>query len=74
LPHLPKNYSLLTFDLSGSGKSQGDFTTYGLREKEDIEAILMYLYRKKHLREFIIWGRSMGAVASLLFNNTMAEK
>jgi len=35
-PQLPKSYCLCLFDLSGSGKSEGEFITYGLKEKDDI--------------------------------------
>ncbi len=45
------------FDMSGSGKSEGDFTTYGLKESEDIginfayiEPIVNYLHKKKYIR------------------------
>ena len=33
---LPKQYCFCMFDLSGSGKSEGEFITYGLKEQEDI--------------------------------------
>jgi hypothetical protein len=33
---MPANYCLCMFDMSGSGKSQGDLTTYGIKECEDI--------------------------------------
>lgn len=26
-----------------------------------------FLYRKRFIKEFVIWGRSMGAVAALLY-------
>lgn len=55
--HLPLNYCLCMFDMSGSGKSEGDFTTYGLKESEDIginfayiEPIVNYLHKKKYIR------------------------
>lgn len=33
---LPENYALCAFDFSGSGKSEGDLITYGMKEKEDV--------------------------------------
>jgi hypothetical protein len=33
---LPQEFCLCIFDLSGSGKSEGDLVTYGMKEKEDI--------------------------------------
>ena len=28
---------------------------------------MAYLHKKKSIKEFVIWGRSMGAVAALLY-------
>lgn len=28
---------------------------------------MAYLTQRKHIKEFVIWGRSMGAVAALLY-------
>jgi pimeloyl-ACP methyl ester carboxylesterase len=60
--------------MSGSGKSEGEKITYGLKEQEDIssylfilEPVIDYLHKKKAIKEFVIWGRSMGAVAALLY-------
>lgn len=33
------------FDLSGGGKSQGDYVTYGIKEQEDISKILFMQHR-----------------------------
>ena len=33
---LPDHYAVCAFDFSGSGKSEGDLVTYGMKEKEDI--------------------------------------
>jgi pimeloyl-ACP methyl ester carboxylesterase len=36
IKELPANYALCSFDFSGSGKSEGDLVTYGMKEQEDI--------------------------------------
>jgi pimeloyl-ACP methyl ester carboxylesterase len=36
LPFLKENVAVCCFDFSGSGKSQGDRVTYGVKEKDDI--------------------------------------
>jgi pimeloyl-ACP methyl ester carboxylesterase len=36
---LPEQYALCAFDFSGSGKSEGDLITYGMKEKEDISML-----------------------------------
>ena len=38
----------------------------------DIECILNHLHGKLNQRQFILWGRSMGAVAALLYLATRA--
>lgn len=38
-----KGYHLCAFDFGGSGRSEGDTTTYGAREKNDILAVLQHL-------------------------------
>jgi alpha/beta superfamily hydrolase len=59
-------YDVCSFDFSGSGKSEGKFTAYGLREKDDVSAVLAWLDETQSYEEYILWGRSMGSVAILL--------
>lgn len=47
---LPPEYCLFAFDFSGSGKSEGENITYGLREAEDIEIIIEFLKHNKGIR------------------------
>ena len=65
LDHLLPNIALCVFDFAGSGRSRGSICTYGLKEHEDIVAVLDRL-ETEGFRQFVIWGRSMGAVACLL--------
>lgn len=55
------------FDFAGSGQSEGTYTTLGLRESEDCRVVVDHLMRNYGLKRFILWGRSMGAVAALLY-------
>ena len=36
LKNMPQGMAMCAFDFSGSGKSEGEKVTYGVREKEDI--------------------------------------
>ena len=36
LKSIPESMALCSFDFSGSGKSEGERVTYGVKEKEDI--------------------------------------
>lgn len=64
---MPRSYSLCLFDFSGCGRSIGNTVTYGCKEKNDIHAIVEHL-RGKNYKKFVLWGRSMGAVATLLYS------
>lgn len=63
---LPKGLSFCSFDFSGAGHSEGRFTSFGFFEQDDISTILSYL-RNEGIGEVILWGRSMGAVAALMY-------
>lgn len=61
-----QNIALFTVDLSGSGKSQGKYITLGLQEQHDLTSVLKFLDEIFQFEEYVIWGRSMGAVTALL--------
>jgi pimeloyl-ACP methyl ester carboxylesterase len=65
IDHLLPNTALFAFDFAGSGRSGGTCCTYGLKEHEDVPAVLALL-EAEGFRQFVLWGRSMGAVACLL--------
>jgi hypothetical protein len=71
--HLLPVTALFCFDFSGSGKSAGTVSSYGLKEQDDIRAVLEMLQAEGY-RKFILWGRSMGAVACLLHEFSRKEK
>jgi pimeloyl-ACP methyl ester carboxylesterase len=65
---LPFGISVFTFDFSGSGLSEGEYVTLGSREQSDIECVVAHLREQKSLVSRVaVWGRSMGAVATLLY-------
>lgn len=64
---LPSNITVFTLDFSGSGLSDGDFVSLGWNEKDDLRAAVSYLRSLKHTSCIGLWGRSMGAVTSLLY-------
>lgn len=59
--------SVALFDCTGSGMSDGDYVTLGLRESEDLGKVIEYLGSKKEVKDIALWGRSMGAVAALIY-------
>ncbi|XP_050226997.1 uncharacterized protein LOC126676761 [Mercurialis annua] len=64
---LPSNITVFTLDFSGSGLSDGDFVSLGWHEKDDLKVVVSHLRSSKHISRIGLWGRSMGAVTSLLY-------
>ncbi|KAJ8769869.1 hypothetical protein K2173_008951 [Erythroxylum novogranatense] len=64
---LPSNITCFTLDFSGSGLSDGDYVSLGWHEKEDLKVVVSYLRSNKQISRIGLWGRSMGAVTSLLY-------
>ncbi|KQJ93877.1 uncharacterized protein LOC100830635 isoform X2 [Brachypodium distachyon] len=64
---LPSNITVFTLDFSGSGLSDGDYVSLGWHEKEDLKSVVSFLRTNKQVSRIGLWGRSMGAVTSLLY-------
>ncbi|KAG6394190.1 hypothetical protein SASPL_144771 [Salvia splendens] len=59
---LPSNITVFTLDFSGSGLSDGDYVSLGWHE-----VVISYLRSNEKVSRIGLWGRSMGAVTSLLY-------
>ncbi|KAG7996245.1 hypothetical protein I3843_01G149200 [Carya illinoinensis] len=64
---LPSNISVFTLDFSGSGLSGGEHVTLGWNEKDDLRSVVEYLRADGNISLIGLWGRSMGAVTSLMY-------
>ncbi|KAL6838270.1 hypothetical protein ACP4OV_031942 [Aristida adscensionis] len=64
---LPSNITVFTLDFSGSGLSEGQHVTLGWNEKEDLKAVVNHLRTDGNVSCIGLWGRSMGAVTSLMY-------
>ncbi|KAJ0251248.1 hypothetical protein HA466_0136080 [Hirschfeldia incana] len=64
---LPSNITVFTLDFSGSGLSDGDYVSLGWHEKDDLKTVVSYLRNSNQVSRIGLWGRSMGAVTSLLY-------
>lgn len=71
---LKQGYDVCAFDFSGSGRSEGEWTSYGLREQEDVPAILAALDAEGRYERYVLWGRSMGGVAVILSQGTTPHR
>ncbi|GMH08377.1 hypothetical protein Nepgr_010217 [Nepenthes gracilis] len=61
------NITVFTLDFSGSGLSGGEHVTLGWNEKDDLRAVVHYLRADGNVSMIGLWGRSMGAVTSLMY-------
>ncbi|XP_010488424.1 PREDICTED: uncharacterized protein LOC104766269 isoform X2 [Camelina sativa] len=64
---LPSNITVFTLDFSGSGLSGGEHVTLGWNEKDDLKAVVEFLRQDGNISLIGLWGRSMGAVTSLMY-------
>ncbi|KAI4345546.1 hypothetical protein L6164_012659 [Bauhinia variegata] len=64
---LTSNITVFTLDFSGSGLSGGEHVTLGWNEKDDLKAVVDYLRADGSVSLIGLWGRSMGAVTSLMY-------
>ncbi|MGL4624759.1 MAG: alpha/beta hydrolase [Culicoidibacterales bacterium] len=62
---LPKGYNIIAFDFRNSGLSDGDMTTMGVSEQDDLAAIVAWCNQRIPNGQIVLWGFSMGAAVSL---------
>ncbi|WP_196886216.1 alpha/beta hydrolase [Aureivirga sp. CE67] len=59
-------YNTIAFDLRAHNESQGKYSTYGVKEKKDIQFLLDFIDKEYNIKENIgIWGKSLGAAVAL---------
>jgi pimeloyl-ACP methyl ester carboxylesterase len=59
-------FNVVAFDFRNGGRSSAAATTFGPREKQDLEAIIDWLERTKHPAHLAVMGNSMGGGAAVL--------
>lgn len=62
---LPK-VAYCVFDFAGSGLSEGDYISLGPKEKRDAKKIIDHIKKAFSIGPIFLWGRSMGAITSIL--------
>jgi len=73
--HERSGYGALLFDFAGHGQSEGDTVTYGVRERDDVVAIITWLRARGdvNMDGLAIMGYSLGAIAATLAAATLPE-
>ena len=62
---LHEAFNLVAFDLRNGGRSTGSQTTYGVREQEDLRAVIDWVEREKGSTWIGVLGNSMGAATAI---------
>lgn len=63
---LPRSITVFCLDLSGSGKSDGEYISLGYHEQEDVRIVVQHLRNSGLVSAIGLWGRSMGAATVVL--------
>merc|ERR1719346_746592 len=63
---LPRDLTVFCLDLSGSGRSEGEYISLGYHEEKDLRMVLQHLRSLDNVTSIGLWGRSMGATTSIL--------
>ena len=64
---LPLNITVFAFDFAGCGHSEGEYISLGWYETLDVECIINFLRNSNKVSTIGLWGRSMGAVTSIMY-------
>ncbi len=75
LLHARGGYGAVLFDFAGHGHSDGDTVTYGVRERDDVAAIIAWLRARGdvNMDGLAIMGYSLGAITATLAAATLPE-
>jgi len=65
---LSQNVHLFCFDFSACGHSGGQYTSVGYHEQDDVQRVIEYLKESNKVTKIALWGRSMGAVTSIMYS------
>lgn len=63
LTNVEQEFDLCCFDFIGAGQSEGNYSTFGVREADDLGRVLKTLVEQLGYKSFVLWGRCVGAVA-----------
>lgn len=71
---LTGNMTLFSFDFPGCGMSEGKYISLGWFEQHDLANIIEFIRYHRRVGKIALWGRSMGAVTSILYCSNNPNK
>src|SRR3990167_305386 len=69
-----QGYYLCLFDFAGCGLSEGSYVSLGHYEKRDALKVIEHVVHEHGIGRVILWGRSMGAVTSILISERLKQR
>jgi dipeptidyl aminopeptidase/acylaminoacyl peptidase len=60
-----KGFNSIAVDLRAYGESEGQFCTYGVKEKRDIQHLINKIYKYENIGPIGIWGSSLGGAVAM---------
>ena len=64
---LPLNITVFSFDFAACGRSEGEYISLGWYEILDVKCVINFLRKSHKVGPIGLWGRSMGAVTSIMY-------
>ena len=64
---LPLNITVFSFDFAACGRSEGEYISLGYYEVLDVKCVINFLRNTHKVGPIGLWGRSMGAVTSIMY-------
>ena len=64
---LPLNITVFAFDFAACGHSEGEYISLGWYETFDVKCVIDFLRNSNKVSTIGLWGRSMGAVTSIMY-------
>ncbi|MCR9286562.1 alpha/beta hydrolase [Saprospiraceae bacterium] len=58
-------FETLVYDARAHGESEGEYCTFGFREKDDVSKAIDFLQNEKSIQNVAIWGTSYGGAVGL---------
>merc|ERR1719210_2785225 len=63
---LTRGLTVFCLDFAGCGQSEGEYISLGYFEEQDVQVVVQHLRQSGNVSTIGLWGRSMGAAASVL--------